>query len=70
MVPILRLILVYTLICNLDSVLCGNKYSKEANEPLKKHFEEEPKFQIRDSDKPFRIYKLNLLWAKAKQVCT
>lgn len=52
----------------------ANKYSKEVNvkpeevkkAKLKDYFEEDVNFHIRDHDKPFRMAKLNLLWAKAK----
>nr|ABM55634.1 hypothetical protein [Maconellicoccus hirsutus] len=50
----------------LQDVFCINKYSKEANVKLKEYFEEDVNFHVRDVDKPFRMAKLNLLWAKGK----
>lgn len=46
------------------SVFGHNKYSEEANAPG-------PDFRplsLKELDKPFRMAKLNLLWAKAKLV--
>lgn len=52
-----------------SSVFGSNKYSKEANIKFNEHFTDDPKIQIRDVDKPFRLAKLNLLWSKASLVC-
>lgn len=44
-----------------------NKYSAEANIPK---YVDSSKFptSLKDLDKPFRMAKLNILWAKAKNV--
>lgn len=58
------------LFLSLHTIYCENKYSKEANVKFSDHFEDDPKIQIRNTDKPFRMAKLNLLWSKAKLVST
>lgn len=48
-----------------------NAYSRsEENETLKKKLSlsNEPDFNVRYLNKPFKINKLNLVWSKAKQV--
>lgn len=42
--------------CLIPTIICDNKYSREANE------------NILNSDRPFRIQKLNNLWNQAIQV--
>jgi len=44
-----------------------NKYSAEANEPKYVASSQFPT-SLKDLDKPFRMAKLNILWAKAKNV--
>lgn len=44
-----------------------NKYSVEANKP-KDVDSSQFSISLRDLDKPFRMAKLNVLWAKAKNV--
>lgn len=48
----------------------SNKYSAEANkkEPKKGINVENVLTSLRNLDKPYRMAKLNLLWAKAKHV--
>lgn len=55
-------------LCFLNNIYCLNKYSEEANVKFSDHFDDDPSIQIRDFDKPFRMYKLNLFWSKAKLV--
>jgi len=48
-----------------------NAYSRsDENETLKKKLSlnNEPEFNVRQLNKPFKINKLNLVWIKAKQV--
>jgi len=48
-----------------------NAYSRsDENETLKKKLSlnNEPEFNVRQLNKPFKINKLNLIWSKAKQV--
>lgn len=48
-----------------------NAYSHpDENETLKKKLSlnNEPEFNVRHLNKPFKINKLNLVWSKAKQV--
>lgn len=47
-----------------------NKYSQEANKPKPKTDFSLPTHlkELRELDKPFRMHKLNLVWAKAKHV--
>jgi hypothetical protein len=48
-----------------------NAYSRSnENETLKKKISlnNEPEFNVRHLNKPFKINKLNLVWSKAKQV--
>lgn len=48
-----------------------NAYSRsDENETLKKKLSlnNEPEFDVRHLNKPFKINKLNLVWSKAKQV--
>lgn len=48
-----------------------NSYSRsDENETLKKKYSlnNEPEFDVRHLNKPFKINKLNLVWSKAKQV--
>lgn len=45
--------------------LALNKYSKEANQP---DVIEESKDIWKDEESPFRLAKINLIWAKAKKV--
>lgn len=54
-------------------LLCyyANAYSRsDENETLKKKLSlnNEPEFDVRHLNKPFKINKLNLVWSKAKQV--
>lgn len=45
------------------------KYSKEANDPQFKHvINEKYEPEIRNLQRPFRMAKLNLVWAKAQNV--
>lgn len=44
-----------------------NKYSKEANQQ-KDVVDEGDKDVWKDNDKPFRLAKVNLIWAKAQKV--
>lgn len=49
----------------------ANAYSRsDENETLKKKLSlnNEPDFDVRHLNKPFKINKLNLVWSKAKQV--
>lgn len=57
-------VLVY-LVCAL-MVNAVNKYSAEANKPLKNHFKLDPEINVRTVDKPYRMAKLNMLWSKAQ----
>ena len=59
-------VLVY-LVCAL-MVNAVNKYSAEANKPLKNHFKLDPEINVRTVDKPYRMAKLNMLWSKAQVV--
>lgn len=43
-----------------------NKYSAEANRS--KYADSSQPISLRDLDKPFRMAKLNVVWAKAKNV--
>lgn len=45
-----------------------NKYSEHANTVHVKNFVDEPNVNMRHIDKPFRMAKLNMLWAKAQVV--
>jgi hypothetical protein len=45
-----------------------NKYSKEANQP--EPVEGVDKDSWKSIDKPFRLAKINLIWAKAQKVLT
>lgn len=54
--------------CVMNFVHSINKYSKEANIQVSNNFNDDLKIRIGDSNKPFRMAKLNLLWAKAKLV--
>jgi hypothetical protein len=45
-----------------------NKYSKEANQP--EPVEGVDKDSWKTIDKPFRLAKINLIWAKAQKVLT
>lgn len=54
-------------------LLCyyGSTYSRsDENQTLKKKLSlnNEPQFNVRHLNKPFKINKLNLIWSKAKQV--
>lgn len=51
-----------------DCIKAENKYSKEANIPVKVKLFEDPG-DVRKLEKPFRMAKLNLLWTKAQVVC-
>lgn len=47
----------------------SKKYSKEANDPQFKHvINEKYEPEIRNLQRPFRMAKLNLVWAKAQNV--
>lgn len=47
----------------------SKKYSKEANDPnFKKVLNEKYEPEIRNLQRPFRMAKLNLVWAKAQNV--
>jgi len=49
----------------------ANAFSRsKENETLKKKLSlnNEPEFNVRHLNKPFKINKLNLVWSKAKQV--
>lgn len=55
--------------------MCINYYvnaylRSDENETLKKKLSlnNEPEFNVRHLNKPFKINKLNLVWSKAKQV--
>ena len=59
-------ILIILLVCYYVSA-----YSRsDENETLKKKrsLNNEPEFNVRQLNKPFKINKLNLVWSKAKQV--
>lgn len=61
-----RIILIFLL-----TFYCVNAYSHpDENETLKKKLSlnDEPEFNVRHLNKPFKINKLNLVWSKAKQV--
>jgi len=60
------IVVIILLICYYPST-----YSRsEENETLKKKLllNNEPEFNVRYLNKPFKINKLNLVWSKAKQV--
>jgi len=61
-----RIVLIILLLCyNV------NGYSRsDENETFKKKLSlnDEPEFNVRHLNKPFKINKLNLVWSKAKQV--
>lgn len=57
--------IVASLLCAL-MVNAVNKYSAEANTPVKNHFKLDPEINVRTVDKPYRMAKLNMLWAKAQ----
>ncbi|XP_063228088.1 alpha-2-macroglobulin receptor-associated protein [Bacillus rossius redtenbacheri] len=59
-----HLLCIIMLITNVDS---GNKYSAEAN---KKFYKPEGNVNLQTLQKPFRMAKLNTLWAKAQQRLT
>lgn len=47
----------------------SKKYSKEANDPyFKQIVDEKYEPEIRNLQRPFRMAKLNLVWAKAQNV--
>lgn len=61
-----RLVVIILLLCYYS-----NAYSRSnENETLKKKLSlnNEPEFNVRHLNKPFKINKLNLVWSKAKQV--
>lgn len=61
-----RTVLIILLLCYYVSA-----YSRsDENETLKKKLSlnNEPEFNVRQLNKPFKINKLNLVWSKAKQV--
>lgn len=63
------IIIIAVLLC----YYCTNVYSRSnENETLKKKLSlnNEPDFNVRHLNKPFKINKLNLVWSKAKQVNT
>lgn len=63
-----KLVLIILFICINYYV---NAYSRsDENETLKKKLSlhNEPEFNVRHLNKPFKINKLNLVWSKAKQV--
>ena len=48
-----------------------NKYSKEANQPRSEELASTPDFKDaawKDAEKPFRLAKINTVWAKAQKV--
>ena len=45
-----------------------NKYSKEANQPNPPASDVNSKDNLKDLEKPFRLAKINLIWAKAQKV--
>lgn len=45
-----------------------NKYSKEANLPKTEPVEGSNQTPWKDLEKPFRLAKINLIWAKAQKV--
>lgn len=55
----MKLLLITLAFIAFNGVSSVNKYSKDANVE---------KASLKDLDKPFRMQKLNLLWAKAKVV--
>lgn len=58
-------------LCILLLCYYANAYSRsDENEILKKKLSlnNEPEFDVRHLNKPFKINKLNLVWSKAKQV--
>lgn len=60
-----------TVLISLFLCYCVNAYSNPGeNETLKKKLSlnNEPEFNVRHLNKPFKINKLNLVWSKAKQV--
>lgn len=60
------LVLIILLLCYY-----GSTYSRsDENQTLKKKLSlnNEPQFNVRHLNKPFKINKLNLVWSKAKQV--
>lgn len=62
-----RIVLIILLLC-----CYVNSHSRNnENETLKKKalsLNNEPEFNVRQLNKPFKINKLNLVWSKAKQV--
>ncbi|XP_016665107.2 uncharacterized protein LOC103311835 [Acyrthosiphon pisum] len=63
-----RTVLIILLLCYYV-----NAYSRsDENETLKKKLSlnNEPEFNVRQLNKPFKINKLNLVWSKAKQRCS
>lgn len=61
-----KIIIIFFSVC-----IYVNAYSRsEENETLKKKLSlnNEPEFNVRHLNKPFKINKLNLVWSKAKQV--
>jgi len=59
------------LICIILLFYYVNAYSRlTENETLRKKLSlnNEPEFNVRHLNKPFKINKLNLVWSKAKQV--
>nr|CAG4634914.1 EOG090X09CU [Alona affinis] len=67
-----RVVLVISLVLLNFSVSCLalNKYSKEANQPAKETVQQEQQDAWKDLDKPFRLAKINLIWAKAQKRLT
>lgn len=66
-----RTILNVTIITILLLCYYVSAYSRsDENETLKKKLSlnNEPEFNVRHLNKPFKINKLNLVWSKAKQV--
>ena len=45
-----------------------NKYSKEANQPNEPSQDNKSDEAWKDMEKPFRLAKINLIWAKAQKV--
>lgn len=65
----MKLILLVSFIL-FTSVYSGNKYSKEANQKTgsQNSQNQDDLPSLRTLQKPFRMAKLNLLWAKAQHV--
>lgn len=61
-----------SLLCILFFACCGadslNKYSKEANQPNEPSQDYNKDSAWKEIEKPFRLAKINLIWAKAQKV--